>query len=1708
MSVDSWESTRDDGHETAQKHSDVRVSFLLGLEPSPSQPKRESAIEIQEISKAHENEHYGLSRMQEDEDQIAPFSFDNSSGVAAPVAETLQSHVATKVEDQDTQPESYTSHTNERDTTSGRSDEKSFAQERSLDQTTVSDSIPANDLVTPHDDHINEISRTVAKEIQDKELESEDKIVTSAASEQFSGSDHLADQGPSAGDDGIDSMMDNPDDGSTFVSTEHGEQNVPMDGINDVDFVRDSEEQLTPEISDEDFTKSSKPSIDQVFDDSGADEDIFGQLAAQRQERDKDDLEETLRGQGQADDDFFAQITDERSPRPRQDETTSFIDTKAESAEQKQINHTSWDDVFADELLLDDEQRDPTSQPIATGSNGIMNADPNMTEAGTTQLEQTSQMNDLNNSSTTNKEITWDDAPDLADLLSGTHITDQKHLEQSAELSWDDAFADDDDFLAGFAAATAASATGNSTHQGAVQPVQTDTRQSYVPPTTQAAQSARSVSSPWNTSYSALPQPSLPTQNPVEPTVRAAGNYASPYDMPDDFAKPHSRKRVSSNQSSTHPSHSPAAFPYPQHSTRISSLPSFSQPQQEQKPVPSQITQQGFFEDLPVVPKKRSSTQSGRFGPVGALPVAPSPPNPMSSMPSPRPNNLYASQPLAINQQPSVLPSPSTTHRPTAAVAQSSLVPQLQAPARLDLYADEQGQGPMRSATVPAAPATSRYSPAPGLASATGSQMKYASQPMPRPSLQQYAPRTSSPLTYQVSQDAPPISNQMSPHNLSYRSQTLLETVQENNIATSPLSQLPFPTQAAMARESTPPPPPPKTASLSASSSPRKRGMYAPPGPTTSTGIVPPVRSHTSSPGRGHRTVKNIITTLERPASAQGALSPTRTHASLAASAYSASPLAPRQAGPQSSQFIAPSDERAHDPLQRWRGHPVIAWGSGGSIITAFPTYLPRYISGQALPMMQPGGGELKVSNASALSALPEHLTKFPGPLKKGKKKELLLWLKSCVERLEKQTSYQRNQVPQSSFAQVRMDEKVLLWKVLSLFVENDGVLDGTPAVTGAIKQLLAQKEIPNLGPDGLPLTDAPTTILPDAASVVEVGELRSLLKQGEAEKAVWHAVDQRLWGPAFLISSTLSKDVWKQVIQEFVRKEVRDKALAALFQVFAGNWDESIDELVSVSARAGFQMVNTTAGTNGQEDALAGLEKWRETLLLILSNRSPGDSQALVSIGKVLSGYGRHEAAHICFIFAGLPGLFGGSDDPMATFSLIGGDANAVGNDFGGDLESILLSEVYEYVLGIAAGSMAPAPHLQAYKLYHAEILAENGLRNEAQQYCDAVNTTIHSKTKSSAYYNVLLMQSVDTLQKRLSEAPLDSSSSWKPSIDKVSSSLWGKFNSFVAGEDKQDSTNNITGATEPAQFTRFAGDTPPMSSTPVVAAAPDLYGTYQSGASTTSPVTNSRYSSTNAYAPQRATTGNKYTPGASPYQPRTSMESSRSSQDGRPSFDQLSLSPKRATIASNLSSIMSQDSFQANGLRGDASVGVHQSDPGNGSPYGSVPDQKSMLHPNDNASSSSNRYAGTDSQRPTLASPYSPSAGYISSQTSFFGASGELKDAPKSVDTGSSSLEAPETSLHSYGYAPPDVSTPYYEAEHFVFDEEPAADEEKKTKKKSFMDDDDDDDLIARAAALKNSKPATYREPDDAVKRAAEADGRSQLFFARKKIYTNLRY
>ena len=854
-----------------------------------------------------------------------------------------------------------------------------------------------------------------------------------------------------------------------------------------------------------------------------------------------------------------------------------------------------------------------------------------------------------------------------------------------------------------------------------------------------------------------------------------------------------------------------------------------------------------------------------------------------------------------------------------------------------------------------------------------------------------------------------------------------------------------------------------------------------------------PRRSQSQSPGTSKylpEMPQTMHNQYQRPASVND-------HVSLPSAETKAPLHQMRQRGRTFSKdlnYIKPSDGREMDYLERWKGCPIIAFGFGGTIVTSFPKQVPRYAAGQNTPMIKCSPGEVKIQDGKILP-LDEDVATFPGPLRsKSKKREVLDWLQRRIAHLES------SGVGQISSALLpdprkRHEEKLLLWKIVRILVEYDGVVDANASAENAIRSILSPEltvgdtaTLPSQSFNS-PLLgisrNSGSRSIPDLVKPEAVEDLRKLLLHGEREKAVWHAADNLLWAHAMLIASTLEKSVWKQVTQEFVRQEVKTfgentESLAALYQIFAGNWDESKDELVPPSARAGLQMISKTATSGPAKNALDGLDRWRETLTLILSNRTIDDGRALVSLGQLLASYGRTEAAHICYIFAKSPGLFGGPDDSQVSVALLGADHLQQPFDYGRDLDSILLTEVYDFARTVLAPSSAVtvSPHLQSYKLYHAMTLAEYGYKSEAQQYCDVIASVLNSTTKRSPYYHSLLFGALENLVDRLRQAPRDNSGSWisKPSIDKVSGSIWAKFNQYVAGDESDAASTGSGKALDPdvGPFARVAGDSPNLSRTP---SSSDLYSSYAPGTGVSAPVpmsnpSNSRYAPAGLYTPRSSLEqpinssqdhqrpiqahNGSLRPGFAPQQYH-----SRPVSSSGPYPETYQTTSQPSSFAPNTGSYLptppSQPEYMPVAPPEDPSSSLYQQDS-----YQSTPPLESEK--------------SREQYQPPL--PSESGTGYQPASTTQAFASSTHKISPKS------DYEPPPTE----SYDPPAYDQYSSQARESSVEEKP--------KKKSFMDDDgDDDDFEARAAALRKEERARKdREADEAFRRVAEADGMCQ--------------
>ncbi|PGH12755.1 hypothetical protein AJ80_06579 [Polytolypa hystricis UAMH7299] len=1160
--------------------------------------------------------------------------------------------------------------------------------------------------------------------------------------------------------------------------------------------------------------------------------------------------------------------------------------------------------------------------------------------------------------------------------------------------------------------------------------------------------------------------PADQSQKPESFVNQPKAGYKSPYDLPEDIARP---KRAPIHRSSTHPA--PRMQPPPRSSSMSGTQPtssgSFAPP-----PVPSQMAtttspppaskpstaSSNFFEELPVTSRSRPSTR-GRY--------TPQPASAQSSVPS---HGLFAPPQVA---------APPSAQRSNDQFAQF----QLQTPGRIDPYAGlsapATSSGPPQTSPYSPKPGSLqpgskpppslRYSPAPPPSTGPPAPNRYVSQPPSVPhasGVLPFQPRTSSPLAQreidvtQAFAPGPALQTASVPTEPQPVPQTQLQiTSQPNDQRSHPPALNHYPLPASSESDAGHPIPgyapqqlsPPRNAYQRAAQSNMLISRSAP-----DAQFMPPKRSQTQSPGKMfHEPTFPAFggEPFQRPASVHDPQSPTTSHPPLSS--------IHGRAVSQQLDFIAPTDGQEYDPLQRWRGAPVFKFGFGGTIASSFPKHVPRYMTGNPIPKIKASAGEVRVQRMSNIVSFPEPIVKFPGPLKnKSKKKEVIAWLSAMIASFENQ-SLSLSQLSSASLKQ--HEENILLWKVVRILVEHDGILEGTAEIQKEVHNTLCPVPSSEFAAHGFSApTSSTRTIQPEPVSPEGMESVRHSLLEGNREKAVWSAVDLRLWGHAMLISSTLDKSVWKQVIQEFIRREVRSagdntQSLAALYEIFAGNLEESIDELVPASARAGLQMVSKTAG-GPTRNALDGLDKWQETLGLILSNRSQSDHQALLALARLLASYGRIEASHICTLFAkssSTPNIFGGVDDSQAMVMLLGVDHRRYPYTFTTDLNHILLTEVLEFATTVLAGSgSTPMPYLQAFKLQHAMSLAEEGHTSEAQQYCESIGAVLKATTRPSPYFNSRFLVELDDLTLRLRQAPSDGTSSWisKPSMEKVSGSMWAKFNSFVAGDDSDGaSTGSAKIGDDVGPFAKVVG-TPPISRSPSVA---ESYGPYFAAGNQPVPVP----AAGSRYAP-----GNQYAPNASPDQSRgrTSLDSQRS-----PSFSASGRSlPQRRSSQDPTTPLDSHYQPAGHSIYSPPAHGRH-----------STPPQSSYtpLAPVDeNCSPQTMAPAAGPANGLAISGPY---AGQQAPQP--------MHGAPP-LNNGLAQPSGYEPPSMSMGYEPPSYEPPSYEPE--PSNEEAVEDE--KPKKKSFMDDDEDDDLVARMSKVKVSDQP--REVDDAVRRAAEEDAK----------------
>ncbi|TKX19521.1 COPII coat assembly protein sec16 [Elsinoe australis] len=1535
------------------------------------------------------------------------------------------------------------------------------------------------------------------------------------------------------------------------------EADLAVDEAPTASLLNEPEMLLEPEPFDPLLTEqqSQNPFDEQIHNSSGVPADMASShepIELKGGKRDTleggDEFDDILGKQQQSHpDDFFAS-------------TTQDTDASTELRDQNE----QVEDAFAAALQGSGGTSDPTEDAFASALQGSGAASDQANASAPAPATET-KGEDL--------EDLWAAAFDDDDLLDTSAVDPSGFFDND-----DGGFLDDGDFLADSTVPDAAPiqqiSSNASTSKDAYAPPLPAQRQQnqYAPASNSSYNQYHQSFGPRSGSTPATFLPGMAGQyadmpsGPRRPEAKSSGSfvdkakagYSSPYDLPTEIIAPRKRApalvstpvqpapppppRTSSMTGLNVPQTGPPRPP--SNASAIMSPTTPSMPPTQQSPRKASNDTSGFFADLPMAPKLKPRQTT--YTPVPASGIAPTPGPP---------------QPQRALTQPPV-PAPSAP--PSQAYGG------LRQPERLPLYPEQSMAPPAQTPQAQAPPvATSRYSPAPvnqqvpqasrfsPMPPAPPAQSRYAATPTPPVSAAQRAqafiPKTSSPLAYhdgaeqtkqrQASLTSPQMEQDQA-RLLGHRSRLSGQMDDATTVRSQP------------ERTMTPPQGPPKA--MSVQNSPRAASRYAPSTDAPARPMSPPKRSRTQSPLQAKRSASSYAPVADRKTSTM----------------YSSQPMQPTQpqsqlALPSRNQFSSdlnfdvPQDERAADHLERWKGHPIFRWAPSGILVSSFPKQMPFYAAGHAIPVIKCSMGSITIHDTKDAFPLDDKDNRFPGPLQgkgKGKKKDVLTWMTAKIEAMEKDLGETLLDLSTPTIIKQRAEEKVLLWKAVRLFIEHDNVIEGKSGVDEALRRLLVPNDIDLQSPLNQQ-TDADrqgsATEQQDPNALAEV---RKLLFEGQREKAVWFATEKRLWSHAMLIASTMGPELWKQLIHEFVKSQVKGpgdglRSLAAVYEVFGGNHEESIDELVPPFARAGLSL---GGGAGASAANLDGLEKWRETLSLILSNRSASDGQAIAALGRLLAGYGRVEAAHTCYLFARTFVNHNGPDDPEAAFVLLGADHKAPSPALGSDLDTIMLTEVYEYAQSLhpTPGFSPIIPHLQAYKLIHAYGLAEHGLRSEAQSYCESIYQAIKSTTKASPYYHPAFTTAVDDLNRCLSQAPQTSGSSGlfsKLSSDKVSGSMWKRFNTFVAGDDDDKaSTGSGPGEDAAGPFGKVTGNSPAISR---AASSVDLYGAMASGAGmngsamyssqmspngiytspqqvtaqptldrtvsgryapqpagtlAAQPQTQRSISSTRPYEPQR--TASAYAPsnagsrapskGYSPYAPQ--------SQESR----QPSYAPYTPAAAKPEAPVRSSSDYNIPYAAGQAipppirppSAGLHP--PALGSPYKPQPSPLSA----ESSPPSQNGYIPsiTHSPEPATEPQEEQNGGYNPPAASYEPSSSSIPPPTASYEPPSASFPDPEDNQAeepSSSYDPPSASyeppTSSYQPYEPDFNNEPEEDDDApKPKKKGIMDLSDDEDFPRApppsgpsastddAASKAAQRAAADRAADEAFRKAAEAD------------------
>ncbi|KAG0200432.1 vesicle coat component [Mortierella sp. GBA30] len=552
-----------------------------------------------------------------------------------------------------------------------------------------------------------------------------------------------------------------------------------------------------------------------------------------------------------------------------------------------------------------------------------------------------------------------------------------------------------------------------------------------------------------------------------------------------------------------------------------------------------------------------------------------------------------------------------------------------------------------------------------------------------------------------------------------------------------------------------------------------------------------------------------------------------------------------------------PEEEGIDDPLNRIHGCPLVAFGFGGKIVTSFPRTVQRFDSATSNMVTKTYPGDLQLEHIKNILPVDSAVSSYPGPLlmdssvqMKNKRKDVLKLIDDKINEYEHE--------PESG----RDAHHVLIWRLFKVMFEQEGALVGGAKVDEAVRSVLLS--IPLTVYPGQP-SQEPISPLKSAASM---DVLQDLLRSGDRAGAVRYAMSSNLWAHALVISSCVNKELWKEAVNGFVNQELTSgggdiqangrEALRVLYALFSGQTQSAVTELVPLNLRSPIDGCQDDAQLpDGQfvtgaslslmkpveepKVSSASLGQWRDTLVMILSNRTSGDQTAISSLGDLLMKEGWVEAAHICYLLSPQNSVHSGPDAQSSRLVLIGADANPHAVfPFYKNVEAFQKTEIYEFACALrSAGATGGLPFLQAYKLGYVWTLVEVGMFSEAGRYLESIEAIVKTQTKGSPYYNAVFLERLKDITERLtgSSQLAVAGESWfakkvpKPTIGGIFDALDNKISKFIAGDNDQPKPVVAEPSINPSESGPFANAPalPDLSNVPARTASRSSNGVRQ---------------------------------------------------------------------------------------------------------------------------------------------------------------------------------------------------------------------------------------------------------------------------------------